>query len=466
MKLNKTKILFTTGIFGILSAEAYSQTQSIYMCKACPAGTYAGLGSNTCTQCPAGSYSQIGASSCTKCGTGEYSVAGATSCSKCPSGQTSDSTGSKCVDIKLEYKIEATIAEFTSGGKESSGILQPGFYAVILGGGDGGSFDGPSAFKHRSRREGFNVNYQDSRTAQIGGAGARLQYVFEVSQPNTKYQLISGEDGTKRTEHDGDAAGGGGASLLDIDGKTIYIAGGGGGRSNMIDCDLTQGGFGGSFGAGGAGGGWYGEALGRQGGNSGNLKGGATTGDGQNGNSGEVLYRYSALFGAGVCYGGGCCSGRAPGGRGQNGGIVSARTGSSDAFAIIREGGKIVPFFTHAGTKDYYGGVGGFCSSTKDLYQTDPKCIFQGGGCSEVGEINNLYGTGDELRAKFNELSEICETPLQEYKLLTGHDKYYNPTYDTVYLRHPGNGKTNVKSNTDKFNNKLCSHCAKLYKIK
>lgn len=38
--------------------------------------------------------------------------------------------------------------------------------------------------------------------------------------------------------------------------------------------------------------------------------------------------------------------------------------------------------------------------------------------------------------------------------------------YCVPKLRHPGNGKTNVKSNTDKFNDKLCSHCAKLYKIK
>lgn len=462
MKLNKTKILFTTGIFGILSAETYSQTQSIYMCKACPAGTYAGLGSNTCTQCPAGSYSQIGASSCTKCGTDEYSVAGATSCSKCPAGKTSDSTGSKCVDIKLEYKIEATIAEFTSGGKESSGILQPGFYAVILGGGNGGSFNGPAAFKYRDKHDPFSVDYQDSRTPQIGGAGARLQYVFQVSQPNTKYQLISGEDGTKRTKHDGDAAGGGGASLLDIDGKTIYIAGGGGGRSNMVDCDLTQGGFGGSFGAGGAGGGWYNEALGYKGGNSGNLKGGAQTGDGENGKSGEVLSRYNTLFGAN-CYDGGSCSGRAPGGRGENGGAVSKLTGSSDPFVMMKEGAKLVPFFTHADTKEYYGGVGGFCSTVKDLYQTDPKCIFQGGGCSEKkdGEISKAYGTGDELRAKFNELSEICETPLQEYIIYNEEN-----SVNTVYLRHPGNGKTNVKSNTDKFNDKLCSHCAKLYKIK
>lgn len=100
------------------------------------------------------------------------------------------------------------------------------------------------------------------------------------------------------------------------------------------------------------------------------------------------------------------------------------------------------------------------------MYQTDSKCIFQGGGCSEGGEISNAYGTGDELRAKFNELSEICETPLQEYKLYTGKDSKNNPSYQTVYLRHPGNRKTNVKSNTDKFNDKLCSHCAKLYKIK
>lgn len=99
------------------------------------------------------------------------------------------------------------------------------------------------------------------------------------------------------------------------------------------------------------------------------------------------------------------------------------------------------------------------------MYQTDSKCIFQGGGCSEGGEISNAYGTGDELRAKFNELSEICETPLHEYKL-NKTDIYGKPSYQTVYLRHPGNRKTNVKSNTDKFNDKLCSHCAKLYKIK
>ena len=74
------------------------------------------------------------------------------------------------------------------------------------------------------------------------------------------------------------------------------------------------------------------------------------------------------------------------------------------------------------------------------MYQTDSKCIFQGGGCSEGGEISNAYGTGDELRAKFNELSEICETPLQEYKL-NKTDIYGKPSYQTVYLHNPGNGK-------------------------
>ncbi len=77
-----------------------NSAQGIYIC---PAGKYAGKGSESCTSCPAGKYTSVeGSEFCTSCPAGKYSSStGATSCSSCTGNTFTSTTGqSSCLTCK------------------------------------------------------------------------------------------------------------------------------------------------------------------------------------------------------------------------------------------------------------------------------------------------------------------------------------------------------------------------------
>ncbi|MBD5405301.1 hypothetical protein HDR59_02010 [bacterium] len=313
--MNNKKLKLLTILGGI--AISSGTNAQVYMCKQCPKDTYSN--GKECVPCGEFQYSDVGSAQCTD----------------------------------LKYEIEYKVAEFTTGGQQTDGTLTPGFYAIILGGGNGGQVQaGP---------------YYNSQ-----GNGAQLQYVFKVNE-NTPYTLASGADGTPSSRQCS-ATGGGGGSWFKLN-DTYYVAGGGGG-SNSYNCPTLSsiGGWGG--GVGGGGGGGYtnnkGYAEGTAGGASGNYKGG---------------------------YGGYSASARGGNGQGPSGGYGGEESTTGNCM------------FANTQQVHTYGGRGGYLSSN--------------GGCVPGGHY------------------EVNE-----------------------FVMHGGNGKTSHKSNTDKFKNLLCYHCAKLYKIK
>ena len=72
-----------------------SQAQ-VYMCQACPAGTYSDGTQTQCTPCPAGTYSNGSASECKACPAGKYSKAGSSECQTCGAGTYSTAGAGSC----------------------------------------------------------------------------------------------------------------------------------------------------------------------------------------------------------------------------------------------------------------------------------------------------------------------------------------------------------------------------------
>ena len=119
----KLKNIIKIGSFVVAGALPTTSKAQVYMCQACPAGTYsdgtqtqctpcpAGTYSNgsasECKACPAGKYSKSGSSECQTCGAGTYSTAGAGSCSSCSqptySGWSSGSCGVTATRTKTTY---------------------------------------------------------------------------------------------------------------------------------------------------------------------------------------------------------------------------------------------------------------------------------------------------------------------------------------------------------------------------
>ena len=119
----KLKNIIKIGSFVVAGALPTASKAQVYMCQACPAGTYsdgtqtqctpcpAGTYSNgsasECKACPAGKYSKSGSSECQTCGAGTYSTAGAGSCSSCSqptySGWSSGSCGVTATRTKTTY---------------------------------------------------------------------------------------------------------------------------------------------------------------------------------------------------------------------------------------------------------------------------------------------------------------------------------------------------------------------------
>ena len=89
----KLKNIIKIGSFVVAGTLPTTSKAQVYMCQACPAGTYSDGTQTQCTPCPAGTYSNGGAGSCTKCKPGTYSSGGAGQCSPCPSGQYNNTEG-------------------------------------------------------------------------------------------------------------------------------------------------------------------------------------------------------------------------------------------------------------------------------------------------------------------------------------------------------------------------------------
>ena len=89
----KLKNIIQIGSFVVAGALPTTSQAQVYMCQACPAGTYSDGTQTQCTPCPAGTYSNGGAGSCVKCKPGTYSTGGAGQCSPCPSGQYNNTEG-------------------------------------------------------------------------------------------------------------------------------------------------------------------------------------------------------------------------------------------------------------------------------------------------------------------------------------------------------------------------------------
>ncbi len=89
----KLKNIIKIGSFVVAGALPTASKAQVYMCQACPAGTYSNGGSTSCTPCPAGTYSNAVATSCTKCPIGTYSSGGAGQCTLCPAGTYSETAG-------------------------------------------------------------------------------------------------------------------------------------------------------------------------------------------------------------------------------------------------------------------------------------------------------------------------------------------------------------------------------------
>ena len=92
MKLNK-KLGFIASL--IVAMMPKGSKADLFLCAACPVGTYGKGDSLNCTPCPVGQYQDIvGQGSCKSCPVGKYQdKTGQGSCITCPMGQYQDKTG-------------------------------------------------------------------------------------------------------------------------------------------------------------------------------------------------------------------------------------------------------------------------------------------------------------------------------------------------------------------------------------
>ncbi len=248
MKTMNNFIISAVASVVLAGAEARAD---FMQCIQCPAG-YQCDGTNK-TQCSAGTYATGGASSCSQCGANTYSSAGASGCTPCGELEWSNAGASRCSG--LQYQIESTIADLTyfsyadgtSKAYLQSGTLQPGFYLIVLGGGDGG----------------HTRDFRSIGAESLYGKGAQLKYIFKITS-ETSYTIASASAGDPVDSEEyiygspserNVATGGGGGAWATI-GGTTYIAGGGGGAPATILYSRVgaSGGGGGAVGRGGNGG--------------------------------------------------------------------------------------------------------------------------------------------------------------------------------------------------------------------
>ena len=92
----KLKNIIKIGSFVVAGALPTTSNAQVYMCQACPAGTYSDGTQTQCTPCPAGTYSNGGASACKACPAGKYSKAGSSECQTCGAGTYSTAGAGSC----------------------------------------------------------------------------------------------------------------------------------------------------------------------------------------------------------------------------------------------------------------------------------------------------------------------------------------------------------------------------------
>ena len=92
----KLKNIIKIGSFVVAGALPTTSNAQVYMCQACPAGTYSDGTQTQCTPCPAGTYSNGGASECKVCPAGKYSEAGSSECQTCGAGTYSTGGAGSC----------------------------------------------------------------------------------------------------------------------------------------------------------------------------------------------------------------------------------------------------------------------------------------------------------------------------------------------------------------------------------
>ncbi len=283
MKLNK-KLGFIASL--IVAMMPKGSKADLFLCAACPVGTYGKGDSLNCTPCPVGQYQDIvGQGSCKSCPVGKYQdKTGQGSCKTCPMGQYQDKTGQsscktcpsgtkkvfyKCTGLMPAYPIlpcsineteesckawsyctpeyievpyfsnpsrtgcvsadNLTLDNFTqiaSGNK--SGSLQSGFYLIRLMGGTGGQGDCSVGSKGDGGSPGL--------------PGGKFNYIFYLPQ-SASYQLLVGNNGRNIDCFAGGncCSGGGGGTgsylRLTFNGKDYYfaVAGGKGGGAYYIN---------------------------------------------------------------------------------------------------------------------------------------------------------------------------------------------------------------------------------------
>ena len=262
----KMKNIIKIGSFVVAGTLPTTSQGQVYMCQACPAGTYSDGTQTQCTPCPAGTYSNGGAGSCTKCEVNTIANAGHTQC------------------LSLMDKARWKQYGSVGGGNCQSITLDPDVpYLVYLRGGAGNEC-------------GRNCGTERRATQN----GAYVEYTFTVSS-QTSAQICAGESPIR----DYRRAGAGG-SWIRIGDKYI-VAGGGFGNMPFA---RRGGGGGGAIGAGGSGDDWSHSEWAGPGGNGGNIyKGGAGHGDERCGNRGEGLDGIGGGRGGGLSGGGDCAGG-------------------------------------------------------------------------------------------------------------------------------------------------------------
>ena len=92
----KLKNIIKIGSFVVAGALPTTSQAQVYMCQACPAGTYSDGTQTQCTPCPAGTYSNGSASECKACPAGKYSKAGSSECQTCGAGTYSTAGAGSC----------------------------------------------------------------------------------------------------------------------------------------------------------------------------------------------------------------------------------------------------------------------------------------------------------------------------------------------------------------------------------
>lgn len=99
----KLKNILGVSTLALLSNTVNAQISTVYMCKACPKGTYTDGKSESCTSCEFGTYNPYEAqSSCSPCEAGKYQdKEGQASCNDCPPGTWAPLKSKNCTNCLL-----------------------------------------------------------------------------------------------------------------------------------------------------------------------------------------------------------------------------------------------------------------------------------------------------------------------------------------------------------------------------